>query len=63
MADSIVATVIKGDRVFVGNVNLKAAVGKIFRLRVDLDEGAGKASGGTRAGRERLPRLRQGARP
>jgi hypothetical protein len=28
--DAIVATVIKGDRVFVGNVNLKAAVGKIF---------------------------------
>jgi hypothetical protein len=28
--DAIVATVIKGDRVFVGNVNLKAAVGEIL---------------------------------
>jgi hypothetical protein len=28
--DAIVATVIKGDRVFVGKVNLKAALGEIF---------------------------------
>ena len=61
--NAIVATVIKGDRSLHRERQSQGADRRELRLRGDLEEGAGKASGGTRASRERLPRLRQRARP